>query len=440
MLPETRYAKSGSTHIAYQVLGEGPEDIVLVPGWISNVDVFWDEPVAARFLQSLAEVGRLILFDKRGTGLSDPIVGVATLEERMDDVRAVMDAVGSEQATLFGYSEGGPMSALFAATYPKRTRALVLHGSYACRRALPGYEIGLDKEQGEAMLKRIEGAWGTAFDIEQRIPTMASNRRFCEWWARFMRAGASPSTAVALQKMNLEIDVRPILSAITAPALITHARGDRIVPLEAGRHLARAIPDAKFVEFEADDHTPFGDAGDRIVAELSEFLTGQERLASDDRTLCTIMFTDIVGSTELAQLAGDKEWTDTLFAHDQRTRQVLTVYRGREVNTTGDGFVAVFDGPARAVRCGKAICEAMRAIGLDLRVGIHTGECVLRGNDVSGVAVHIAARIGALADRGQVLVSQTVRDLVAGSGIEFAELGARQLRGVEGEWRICEAL
>lgn len=437
MVPTTRYAKSGSVHIAYQVHGDGPEDIVLVPGWISNVDVFWDEPVAVRFFEGLAQFARLILFDKRGTGLSDPIMGAAPLEERMDDVRAVLDAAGSERATLLGYSEGGPMSALFAATYPDRTRALALVGSYACRRALPDYAIGLSEERRAAILREIEEGWGTPFDIEKRIPTLAGNRRFREWWARFMRAGASPSTAVALQRMNMDIDVRPILPAIRAPTLILHARGDRIVSVESGRYLAENIPAARLIELDTEDHTPFGDGGGRIVAELEQFLTGHHGAAADDRTLSTIMFTDIVASTETAQRLGDQAWADLLAAHEQKTRSALAIHRGREVNTTGDGFLAVFDGPARAIRCGQAICETNEALGVDVRVGIHTGECIFRGADVSGVAVHIAARIGALAAKRQVLVSQTVRDLVAGSGIGFEDLGVRALRGVEGDWRVC---
>ena len=437
MTPTTLYAKSGDLHIAYQTYGDGPEDIVLVPGWISNVDVFWDEPVVVRFFDDLARFSRLILFDKRGTGLSDPVSGVATLEERMDDVRAVMDAAGSERATLLGYSEGGPMSALFAATYPMRTRALVLCGSYACRREMPGGIGGIDDEAHQEILERIEAGWGSAFDIDRRIPSMAGSRRFRDWWARFMRAGASPATAVSLQRMNFQIDVRPILGAISTPTLVLHSLKDQIVPVSSGRDLAERIPGAKLVEFDAEDHTPFGDGGERIVDEIEEFLTGQQAPSEDDRTLSTIMFTDMVSSTETAQRLGDQAWTDLLAAHESRTRQALEIHKGREVNTTGDGFVAMFDGPARAIRCGQAICDANEPLGIDVRVGIHTGECVVRGADISGVAVHIAARIGALAEGGQVLVSQTVRDLVAGSGIAFADLGAHQLRGIDGEWRIC---
>lgn len=439
MQSQTRYAKSGSVHVAYQIIGDGPEDIVLVPGWISNVDVFWDEPVVARFIESFTKFARVILFDKRGTGLSDPIIGAATPEERMDDLRAVMDAAGSERATLFGYSEGGPMSLLFAATYPSRTRALVLCGSYARRRAKPDYPFGLSDEQLAEFLKQTETRWGTPYDIEQRIPSQAGNRRFKEWWGRFLRAGASPATAVALLHMNAEIDVRPVLSAINAPTLILHARGDNIVNIESGRYLARNIPGARMVELECEDHTPFGDGGERIVAEVETFLTGQHEATVDDRVLGTIMFTDIVASTETAQRLGDQAWTDLLAAHEQKTRQALQIHRGREVNTTGDGFLAVFDGPARAIYCGKSICEANRSLGIDVRIGIHTGECVFRNDDISGVAVHIAARIAALSGRRQVLVSQTVRDLVAGSGITFDDLGARELRGIDGSWQICAA-
>ena len=439
MIPTTRYTKSGDVHIAYQVYGDGPEDIVLVPGWISNVDVFWDEPVAARFFEDLARFSRLILFDKRGTGLSDPVVGVATLEERMDDVRAVMDAAGSERATLFGYSEGGPMSALFAATYPDRTRALVLCGSYACRRVLPDDAGAIPERDLSEFLGNISENWGSAFDIDRRIPSQAGNRRFREWWARFMRNGASPGTAVALQRMNFEIDVRPILPTISTPTLVLHARGDQIIPIESGRQIAESIPGAQFIEIDAEDHTPFGDGSERIVGEIEEFLTGQHAPPADDRILGTIMFTDIVSSTETAQQLGDQAWTDLLAAHEQKIRQTLAVHKGREVNTTGDGFLAMFDGPARAIRCGQAICEVNEALGVDIRVGIHTGECVLRDDDISGVAVHIAARIGAMADGGQVLVSQTVRDLVAGSGTSFDDLGVHALKGVEGDWRICAA-
>lgn len=437
MLPETLYTRSGSTNIAYQVFGNGPHDLLLVPGWVSNIDTFWEEPTVARFFQGLADFSRVLLFDKRGTGLSDRVAGIPTLEDRMDDVRAVMNAAGSKEATLFGYSEGGPMCALFAATYPERTRALVLMGSYARRQSAPDYECGLSDENSEQLLKDIESRWGSPLDIEQRIPSFASNQRFRRWWAKFMRAGASPASAAALMRMNFEIDVRPILPSIRVPALILHAVRDRIVMVEAGRYLARHIPKAVLIELDADDHVPFGDSMDRVLDETRKFITGRSDVSSDDRVVSTIMFTDIVDSTRAAAQLGDSAWRDLLDAHHATVRGELTVHRGTEVKTTGDGFHATFDGPARAIRCGRAICESVEALGLKVRVGIHTGECVRRGDELEGLAVHIAARIGTLAAAGQVLVSQTVRDLVAGSGIQFESMGIHQLKGVDGEWSVC---
>ncbi|WP_204326018.1 adenylate/guanylate cyclase domain-containing protein [Sulfitobacter sediminilitoris] len=439
MRPDTQYTLSGDISIAYQVFGDGEEDLVFVPGWISNIDLFWDEPVVARFLTELSSFCRVILFDKRGTGLSDRGDGAATLEERMDDVRAVMDAVGSESATIFGYSEGGPMSVLFAATYPERTRALVLAGSYASRRAHDDYSEGLSEGDITLLVEKVGSSWGTSLDIEQRIPSLSDNPRFRNWWARFLRGGASPSAALALLRMNLEIDVRPILTSVQAPSLILHARRDQIVSCSSGRYLAENIPNAKMVEMDADDHVPFTETSGRVLAEIRQFLTGQARSQIEERVLGTIMFTDIVGSTKIANEIGDRAWNDTLAAHHDEVRNQLEIFGGREIKTTGDGFLAMFDGPARAIHCGHSIQSAMEVIGLKVRIGLHTGECTISGQDVSGIAVHIAARIGGMADAGQVFVSQTVRDLVAGSGILFDNLGAHELRGIEGQWSICSA-
>jgi pimeloyl-ACP methyl ester carboxylesterase len=437
MPPDTIYTRSGSVNIAYQVFGDGPRDLLLVPGWISNIDVFWEEPTVVRFFEGLAEFSRVLLFDKRGTGLSDRVSGIPTLEDRMDDVRAVMNAADSKQATLFGYSEGGPMCALFAATYPERTDALVLMGSYARRQSAPDYKYGLTDENSEQLLEEIESAWGSPLDIEQRIPSLAANPRFRSWWAKFMRAGASPASAAALMRMNFQIDVRPILQSIRIPTLILHAKHDRVVDIGAGRYLAQNIPNARLVEIDANDHVPFGDSMVQILDEIQQFVTGRSDIHGDDRVVSTIMFTDIVDSTRVAAEMGDSTWRDSLDAHHVMVRRQLAVHRGTEIKTTGDGFHATFDGPARAIRCGQAICQSVETLGLKVRVGIHTGECVRLGGELEGIAVHIAARIGALAEAGQVLVSQTVRDLVAGSGIQFDSQGVHQLKGVDGEWTVC---
>ena len=355
MLPETFYTRSGSVNIAYQVFGNGSHDLVLVPGWVSNVDVFWEEPTVVRFFEGLAKFSRVLLFDKRGTGLSDRVTGIPTLEDRMDDVRAVMNAADSKDVTLFGYSEGGPMCALFAATYPERTRALVLMGSYARRRSAPDYECGLSDENTGQLLEDIESGWGSPLDIERRIPSLASNPRFKRWWAKFMRAGASPASAAALMKMNFQIDVRPILPSIRVPALILHAKRDRIVDVESGRYLAQHIPNAGLIEFDADDHVPFGDSMSQVLVETQKFVTGRSDVYSDDRVLSTIMFTDIVNSTRVATEMGDSAWRDSLAAHHATVRGELAIHRGTEIKTTGDGFHATFDGPARAITL-KANC------------------------------------------------------------------------------------
>lgn len=436
MKPETHYTKVGEVHIAYQVFGQGDEDLVLVPGYMSNVDLWWDEPVVVRFFEDLGRFCRVILFEKRGTGLSDPINGAATLEDRVDDVRGVMDAVESKRATIFGYSEGAAMSLLFAATHPERTQALVLVGGYACRGAKPDYPIGVDAESQKAFLEIVETRWGP-FDIDRRIPSLAGDTRFRAWWGKFMRGGCSVAAALAISRMNFEIDVRPVLPTIRVPTLVLHSVRDAVIPVAHGRYMAERIPGAQMVELDADDHVPFAQTADAVVARIETLLTGGHAPPMDDRVLGTILFTDIVGSTDLAGRLGDRAWTDLLAAHDAAVRGALAVHRGREVNTTGDGVIAMFDGPARAIRCGAAIRDAVAALGLQARVGIHTGECVLRGEDIAGIAVHIAARIGALAGEGEILVSQTVRDLVVGSGIGFDRLGAHELRGVEGEWTVC---
>ena len=425
MEPQTEYARSGHVRIAYQVVGNGPLDLVIVPGYISNLDHIWDEPGLAHFLSRLSAFSRLILFDKRGTGLSDRLGDLPTLEERMDDVRAVMDAVGSKQAAVFGISKGGAMSILFAATYPERTRALVLYGSYG---HFPTWV--LPPEKFDAFINSIEKAWGTGASLNVFAPSKVSDERFKRWWSRFERLGASPSAAIALMRMNNEIDIRHVLSAIQVPTLVLHRTGDLRVNVEAGRYLGSNIPEARYIELPGADHVPWVGEVDRLADEIEEFLTGSLADVEPDRVLATVLFTDIVDSTRRAVALGDRRWRSLLEQHDGIVRQELARYRGREIKTLGDGFLATFDGPARAVRCALSIAEAVRSIGLEVRSGVHTGEIEVRGEDIGGVAVHIAARIAATANTGEVLVSSTVRDLAAGSNLSFCERGAQALKGL----------
>lgn len=437
-IPEVHYARSGDVRIAYQVVGDGPLDLVFVSGWVSHLDAFWGEPSYARFLLRLASFSRLILFDKRGTGLSDrvPIAELPTLEERMDDVRAVMDAVGVERAALLGHSEGGPMCLMFAATFPQRTIALVLVGTYARRLVADDYPFGSTSEQYDAFLDEIERGWGGPVGLAARAPSLEYDDRFRAWWAEYLRSSASPSAALALTRMNGEIDVRPVLGTIGVPALVIHRTGDRSLPVEGARYLAERIRGASLVELPGADHLPFvGDQG-AILDEVEEFLTGVRRGPEIDRVLATVLFTDIVGSTERAIQLGDREWRDLLELHHLGVRHELERWRGTEVDTAGDGFFATFDGPARAIRCACAIRDSVRSIGLEIRAGLHTGECEVHGATVAGIAVHIGARVAGLAGRGEVLVSSTVRDLVAGSGIEFESRGEHELKGVPERWRL----
>jgi pimeloyl-ACP methyl ester carboxylesterase len=436
MPPETRYAKSGDVNIAYQVVGKGPPDLVLVPGWMSNIDVFWEEPAIDRFFKRLASFARLILFDKRGTGQSDRVADLPSLEVRMDDVRAVMDAVHSERAALFGYSEGGPMCALFAATYPTRTTALIMAGSYARRTSAPDYPWGLDQGQLHAFIDQAEREWGGAVGIDERAPSMAHDERFRQWWARFQRMSASPAAAATLARMNGEIDVRHVLPAIRVPTLILHSVNDQTVNVGSGRYLAKCITGAKYVELQGTDHVPWLSDADVVVDEIEEFLTGTRRSLEADRVLATVLFTDIVAATESAAKLGDRRWHDLLDSHHALVRRELARFRGREIDTAGDGFFATFDGPARAVRCACAISDAVRSLGIEVRAGLHTGECEVMGDKVGGIAVHIGARIAAHAAAGEVLVSNTVKDLVAGSGLSFRDRGAQSLKGVPGDWRL----
>ncbi len=436
MLPQTRYAKSGDVNIAYQVLGQGPPDLVLIPGWVSNIEIFWEEPAVVRFFTRLASFSRLILFDKRGTGLSDRVAEMPNLETRMDDVRAVLDTVGSERAALFGYSEGGVLCALFAATYPNRASALIMHGSYARLTAAPDYPWGLNEQERSAFVDQAVREWGAPIGIDMRAPSMATDERFRQWWARFLRLSASPAAFATLSHMNAQMDIRQVLPAIRVPTLILHSVNDRNLDVRGSRYLAERIPGAKLVELSGPDHVPWLSDADIVVDEVEEFLTGARHAPEPERVLATVMFTDIVGASERAAGLGDRRWHDLLDSHHALIRRQLNHFRGREIDTAGDGFLATFDGPARAVRCASTISDGVRSLGIEVRAGLHTGECEMMGDKLAGIAVHIGSRVAALARPGEVLVSSTVKDLVAGSGLSFQDRGIQSLKGIPGEWRL----
>jgi pimeloyl-ACP methyl ester carboxylesterase len=440
--PETRYAQSGDVNIAFQVVGDGPLDLIYVAGWVSHLEYFWQEPSYAAFLRRLASFSRLILFDKRGTGMSDrvPESELPTLEQRMDDVRAVMDAVGSEEAALLGLSEGGPMCLLFAATYPARTRALIMLGSYARRTWAPDHPWAPNEAEQEAFFEELARHWGGPVGLAARAPSQVGNEAFTRWWSTYLRMSASPGAAKTLTRMNAQIDVRDVLPIIQVPTLIVHRTDDRALSVEGSRYMAERIEGAHYVEVPGEDHLPFLGDQDQILDEVEEFLTGVRRGPEPDRVLATVLFTDIVGSTERAAGLGDRRWRQLLEAHHTAVRQQLERFRGREVDTAGDGFLATFDGPARAIRCAVAIRDDVETIGLAIRAGVHTGECEMHGNGVAGIAVHMGARVAALAGPGEVLVSSTVKDLVAGSGIEFEDRGIHELKGIPGDWRLLAVL
>ena len=436
MQPKTRYAKSGDVHIAYQVVGDGRLDLVYAPPWIGNMELIWEEPSCARFLKRLASFSRLILFDKRGTGSSDRAVEIPILEQQIDDLISVMDSVGSERAALLGASEGGSLCTLFAATHPERTSALILCGAVATTRWSPETPWALTRETFETWIQTVGREWGGPLAIELFAPSVAHDQRFRDWWARLLRLAASPAAAIALLRMLDEIDVRPVLPTIRVPTLVLQRTGDRIVNVENGRYLGRHIPNAKYVELPGADHFPYVGDTDAILAEIEEFLTGARHAPEADRVLATVLFTDIVGSTAHAAGMGDQRWRDLLGSYQALVRGELARSRGREVKTLGDGFLATFDGPARAIRCACAIRDSVRPLGIEIRAGLHTGECELMDDDVGGIAVHIGARVASSAAPSEVLVSSTVKDLVAGSGLRFADRGTHHLHGVPGEWRL----
>jgi class 3 adenylate cyclase len=435
-MPQTRFARSGDLSIAYQVLGEGDVDVILVPQWLSNIEQYWDSAAASYFLRRIGSFSRLIMFDKRGTGLSDAVPTTQTLEERMDDVLAVMDAVGSERAVLFGPSEGGPMAALFAATYPERCISLIMYG--ACARWLQSddYPIGRPEEVVRAGGQLWIDGWGGGASAHVLAPSLARDENFRQWWGRFERHSVRPGMVGPIFETINALDIRAVLPAIRVPTLVMHRRGDKLIDVSNGRYLADNIPGARYVELPGDDHIYFAGDADSLLDEIEEFVTGSRGIHDPERILATVMFTDIVRSTEHAARLGDRRWHDLISDHDRLMNDQIAVYRGRTIRSTGDGVFAAFDGPARAIRCAMAAVDAARTLDVEIRAGLHTGECQLAGDDLAGVTVHIGARIADLAEPRQVLVSGTVRDLVVGSNILFDYRGVQSLAGVPGEWRL----
>ena len=434
--PQTRYARSGDLSIAYQVVGDGPHDVVLAPGFVSHVELAWEQPALRRFLLRLAAFSRLLIFDKRGTGLSDPVAVAPTLEERADDLRAVMDAAGMERAAVLGVSEGGTMALMFAASHPERTSAVVLYGTWARLAVGPDYPEGVDPALLEGLVGLVD-RWGTGVGLSAWAPSRAQDQQMREWWARLQRSSASPAMARTLFASYADLDARCLLPTIQAPALVLHRRGDRLVPFAMGRYLADHLPHATLVELPGDDHLFFVGDTDTVLDEIELFLTGTRPAQPVDRLVTSVLFTDVVGSTALAADLGDQRWRELLEGFKDVVRREVERGGGRVVDFAGDGAMAAFDGPARAIRCGVALHKAVAPLGLALRVGVHTGEVEhLPGGDLGGLAVHLAARVMGEAGAGEVLVSSTVRDLVVGSGIGFTPRGTRTLKGIPGEWSL----
>jgi class 3 adenylate cyclase/esterase/lipase len=435
MSEDVKYARSGDVHIAYRVFGDGPRDILLVPGTASHAELYWEFPMNEYLLKRLMTFARVIVFDKRGQGLSDR-VGEQTLEERTGDVLAVLNAANSERATIYGWSEGGAMSMMFAATYPERVEALVLFGAFASAREAP-WSVPADVM--DQMIKNLEAHWGEGLFTVLNAPSRMNDEAFVATWAKLERSSASPGAVAALMRANYEIDVRHILPSIRVPTLIFHRDHDQLVPVACGRYIAEHIPGARYVELPGVDHmlqVLDKDILDRVLDEMEEFITGTKSRPEPDRAVATVMFTDIVGSTERAAELGDAKWRELLGLYYGEVRKELATFNGREVKTTGDGLLATFDGPARAIRCACSMRQRVGVLGLKVRTGLHTGECELIGDDVGGIAVHIAARVTSMANADEVLVSRTVRDLVAGSQLTFSDRGTHHLKGVPDEWQL----
>jgi class 3 adenylate cyclase len=438
--PETRYARSGDVHIAYQVFGEGELDLVVVPGFASHVELFWENDAWASGFRRLASIGRVVILDRRGTGLSDPVPEAPTLEQRMDDVRAVMDAAGSERAALIGLSEGVPMSILFAATYPDRCLSLVLYGGMARSTAADDYPWASPEEALiESGQELLMPHWGEGASLEVSAPSQADDPDTRAFTARLERMSISPGMLAQVAQIFFDTDVRSVVPGVHVPTLVLHRRYDRLVNVRHSRWLAQHLPNAKLVEIPGDDHIPWYQDPELTLGEIEEFLTGTRAEPEPDRILTTVLFTDIVDSTRTAAEFGDKRWHEVLDRHDETATNEVERFGGRKVKSTGDGLLATVDGPARAVRCARSILDASEGQGIRLRAGLHTGECEVRGEDIGGIAVHIAARVSALAGPGEVLVSRTVRDLVAGSGLGFTDRGAHELKGVPDTWDVYEA-
>ncbi len=435
-VPDVRYTQApDGTSIAYTTFGEGPIELLCIPGFVSHLELMFEAPGAERYLGRLASFARVVMYDKRGQGLSDRPPSPPTLEQSMEDARAVLDAAGVERAAVYGISEGGPMSMLLAASYPERVSALVLYGTWPRLLRAEDYPSGVPREAFEAFVEEAVHDWGGPVALQLWAPTLARDEQGRRWWAKMLRSGSSPAGAAALLRLYTEIDVRDVLGTITAPTLVLHRRGDRLTPLAAARVITEAIPGARLVELDGDDHLPFVEP-EQILDEVEEFLTGARPVREPDRMLATVMFTDIVDSTQRAVQLGDRGWRELVERHDELVRDVIARHRGREIKTMGDGFLATFDGPARAIHAAMSARDAARSLDLEIRAGLHTGEVEVMKRDIGGIAVNIGARVGALAGPGEVLVSRTVTDLVAGSGIVFSDRGAHTLKGVPGDWQL----
>jgi class 3 adenylate cyclase len=437
--PETKYARSGEVSIAYQVIGEGSLDLVHIPGLLSHLDLAWENPKYRRFMERLSGFARVLVYDKRGCGLSDPVSEPPSVEERIDDTRAVMDAEGVERAAVFGCSEGASLAAFFAAAHPDRVSQAILYGSFArLTPDPPDYPwsiLGLqDVDQTWRAFRETVKSWGEGAMLVLLAPSLIGTDEQA-WWGRYERGAMSPRSAETLMLSNLELDLREILPVISVPTLVMHRDGD-MIPAGGGRYVSEHIPDARFIDLHGDDHWPWVGDPDEVCDHVEEFLTGHRSVPQPDRVLATVMFTDIVGSTERASELGDRRWRELLDEHERLTRAELDRHQGEQVKTTGDGVLATFDGPARAIHCATALASETERLGLPIRVGLHTGECERRNSDIGGIAVHIGARVMAEAGPGEVLVSRTVKDLTVGSDIDFEERGARQLKGVPGEWEL----